>query len=208
MEQKFYQKTWFIWLMLIFLFPVGLFLLFKYSDYSMKTKGIITVVILALAAYSVAHKPAEQPKQAPAQQVAAVEQKTDTKVCDVAGLGDTKDRFADEHHSPSTDSGMMASYQTDGLTVVFDENKRAINITITAEPKGKIRPTVAKMVPSDAAIENATTDKSDPALTKDHKNGHSEKLKAACPASNGDFEIIDVYDTQTMTYLHTVIGTK
>ena len=28
MQDKFYKKNWFIWLMIIFIFPLGLFLLF------------------------------------------------------------------------------------------------------------------------------------------------------------------------------------
>ena len=44
---KFYEKAWFIWVMMFFFFPVGLFLLWKYSAYSTKAKGFITCVIVA-----------------------------------------------------------------------------------------------------------------------------------------------------------------
>ncbi len=49
---KFYEKTWFMWLMLVFFFPVGLFLLWKYSAYSNKAKGIITCLIIGLLIFS------------------------------------------------------------------------------------------------------------------------------------------------------------
>lgn len=44
-EKKFYQKGWFMWLMLIVFFPIGLFLLWKNPDYSRKTKTIISVIL-------------------------------------------------------------------------------------------------------------------------------------------------------------------
>lgn len=44
---KFYQQSWFIWIMLFLFFPVGLFLLWQYADYTTKSKGIITALILA-----------------------------------------------------------------------------------------------------------------------------------------------------------------
>lgn len=42
--KKFYQKQWFMWLMLFIFAPIGLFLLWKYSDYSNKKKLIITAI--------------------------------------------------------------------------------------------------------------------------------------------------------------------
>jgi uncharacterized membrane protein len=46
MEKKFYQKTWFIVLSLIFFFPVGIYLMWKYTSWSKKAKSIATVVVL------------------------------------------------------------------------------------------------------------------------------------------------------------------
>ena len=43
---KFYQKNWFIWLVLIIFFPVGVFLLWKYSQYSKISKVLISIVVL------------------------------------------------------------------------------------------------------------------------------------------------------------------
>lgn len=43
-KKPFYTSGWFIWLMLIFLCPVGLFLLFKYSKYENRTKIIISFI--------------------------------------------------------------------------------------------------------------------------------------------------------------------
>lgn len=44
--EKFYQRTWFIILLLIFFFPVGLFLMWKYSDWNKIVKIIITVLLV------------------------------------------------------------------------------------------------------------------------------------------------------------------
>ena len=45
MDKKWYQKTWFTILMLICFFPVGLFLMWKYTSWSKVAKIIITVVL-------------------------------------------------------------------------------------------------------------------------------------------------------------------
>lgn len=57
-NKKFYQKIWFMWLMLFLFFPVGIFLLYKYSDYSKKTKAIIAClsVLLCIVANSNSHQ--------------------------------------------------------------------------------------------------------------------------------------------------------
>jgi lysyl-tRNA synthetase class II len=43
---KFYQKTWFIWLMLIFLAPVGIILLWVQKKYRPTTRVILSIVFL------------------------------------------------------------------------------------------------------------------------------------------------------------------
>lgn len=58
---KFYQKTWFIILMLIFVWPVGLFLMWKYTAWNKILKGVITVFLVWLAYGMITAKP--QPKQ-------------------------------------------------------------------------------------------------------------------------------------------------
>jgi hypothetical protein len=46
---KWYQRTWFIIAMLIFFFPVGLYLLWKHSTVSTKTRWVITGALVAIA---------------------------------------------------------------------------------------------------------------------------------------------------------------
>jgi hypothetical protein len=43
MNKKIYQKSWFMWLMLIFVTPVGVFLLWKNSGFSSKAKMALSV---------------------------------------------------------------------------------------------------------------------------------------------------------------------
>lgn len=43
---KFYQKTWFIWLMLIFIAPVGIILLWTQKKYKPATRVILSIVFL------------------------------------------------------------------------------------------------------------------------------------------------------------------
>ena len=53
---KFYEKDWFVVLMLILCFPVGLFLMWKYSKWQKVAKIIVTIVIAAIAIFSDASK--------------------------------------------------------------------------------------------------------------------------------------------------------
>ena len=53
---KFYEKDWFVILMLILCFPVGLFLMWKYSKWQKVAKIIVTIVIAAIAIFSDASK--------------------------------------------------------------------------------------------------------------------------------------------------------
>lgn len=47
----FYKKRWFIWVMLIFIPPIGLILLWTVSNYSTKSKLIISLVFCGLFMY-------------------------------------------------------------------------------------------------------------------------------------------------------------
>lgn len=49
--EKWYRKTWVIILFLIFFFPVGLFLLWRYKEWSIITKIVITVCVILIAIY-------------------------------------------------------------------------------------------------------------------------------------------------------------
>lgn len=48
MNKKWYQSALFMWVMLVFFFPIGLFLLWRYSEYSKKAKIIITAFFVIL----------------------------------------------------------------------------------------------------------------------------------------------------------------
>src|SRR5699024_8937376 len=44
-EKKFYQKNWFVILTLIFVFPIGLYLMWRHTDWKPKTKKIVTGIV-------------------------------------------------------------------------------------------------------------------------------------------------------------------
>lgn len=57
MEEKFYQKTWFIWLMIFIFWPVGLVLLWMSQKYSKKIKLIVTALFIAVVAFGISNSP-------------------------------------------------------------------------------------------------------------------------------------------------------
>lgn len=47
MNKKWYQSTGLMWVTLVLFWPIGLFLMWKYNNYSEKVKVAITLIILA-----------------------------------------------------------------------------------------------------------------------------------------------------------------
>lgn len=61
MQNEWYKKPIVIILFLIFLFPIGLFLMWKYTDWSTKTKGIVTAALALLFVVALASGGSETP---------------------------------------------------------------------------------------------------------------------------------------------------
>ncbi len=87
MTKKWYQQTWGIVLLFVLFFPVGIYLMWRYADWSQKAK-IIVSVIFAIIAVSIAMNPAEPKTQQAKQEEksqATVQQKP-TATFDVPAL--------------------------------------------------------------------------------------------------------------------------
>lgn len=52
-NKQIYEKTWFIILLLIFFFPVGLFLMWKYSQWNKAVKIIVTILVGLMVVFTV-----------------------------------------------------------------------------------------------------------------------------------------------------------
>ena len=81
---KFYQKTWFVVLMLLVFFPVGLFLMWRYQKFNQIARIIITEII-ALAAIPAFTGGSDETATDPAlEETPAVEAEADTSEEDKA----------------------------------------------------------------------------------------------------------------------------
>ena len=213
MQDKFYKKNWFIWLMLIFIFPLGLFLLFKYSNYSNRTKGIITVIILGLVIWGQL-MPTDQtaPQQVPKETV-ITEQTTEEEpqkeeipelICQQAGIGDTLDSWKDEYGDPIKDNDMTKTFENDKLLTVFADD-RALNITVQNNKNGKKdNDLINKILPTD--IEKISEEDTSDDITMKHKEiYHSDLIKKVIPKSDGTVTVIDQFDKKSGKYLTTTI---
>lgn len=213
MQDKFYKKNWFIWLMLIFIFPLGLFLLFKYSNYSNRTKGIITVIILGLVIWGQL-MPTDQtaPQQVPKETV-ITEQTTEEEpqkeeipelICQQAGIGDTLDSWKDEYGDPIKDNDMTKTFENDKLLTVFADD-RALNITVQNNKNGKKdNDLINKILPTD--IEKISEEDTSDDITMKHKEiYHSNLIQKIIPGSDGTVTVIDQFDKKSGKYLTTAI---
>lgn len=213
MQDKFYKKNWFIWLMLIFIFPLGLFLLFKYSNYSSRTKGIITVIILGLVIWGQL-MPTDQtaPQQVPKETV-TTEQTTEEEpqkeeipelICQQAGIGDTLDSWKDEYGDPTNDNDTIKTFENDKLLTVFADD-RALNITIQNNKNGKKdNDLINKILPTDVK-KISEEDTSDDVIMKHREIYHSNLIQKVIPGSDGTVTVIDQFDKKSGKYLTTTI---
>lgn len=51
-KKEFYKESWFMWVMLIFFAPIGIFLMYKYDqNFSRKTKIVISIIAIIFTVY-------------------------------------------------------------------------------------------------------------------------------------------------------------
>lgn len=62
MNEKFYQKTWFIVLMIVVFWPIGLILLWKSKKYTTKVKIITSIFFILIVSYGMLNSPSQAPK--------------------------------------------------------------------------------------------------------------------------------------------------
>jgi hypothetical protein len=75
MNQKWYQKDWFLWACLILFAPVGIFLLWKNKRYSKNTTIALTVIFSILFIIALTHGKTNKPTE----QIAATSQQQEVK---------------------------------------------------------------------------------------------------------------------------------
>lgn len=208
MQDKFYKKNWFIWLMIILFFPLGIFLLFKYSNYSLKTKNIITLIVVVIV-IACRFVPAEQtttqtPKKIATEQTVEKEQPQPELICQQAGIGDTLDSWKDEYGSPEKDNDMTKTFKNDRLLTVFADD-RALNIIIQNNKNGKKdNDLISKILPTD--IKKISEEDTSSDTTMKHKEiYHSDLIKKVIPKSDGTVTVIDQFDKKSGKYLTTTI---
>ncbi|WP_319403247.1 hypothetical protein [uncultured Anaeromusa sp.] len=91
-ENKFHQRLWFAWIMIIFFFPVGLFLLWKYKHHSLKARLAITGILLAIILFNGVFgdkkgaTPAKQPQATPSAATASAPAVSAPLPKDISGL--------------------------------------------------------------------------------------------------------------------------
>ncbi|WP_214783255.1 hypothetical protein [Exiguobacterium sp. S3] len=108
---KFYQKTWFVVLMLLLFFPVGLFLMWRYQKFNQIARIIITVII-ALAAIPAFTGGSDETATDPAlEETPAVEAEADTSEEDKAAAEEAAKKEAEEAKKKEEQEKALAEAQ-------------------------------------------------------------------------------------------------
>ncbi|WP_252238860.1 hypothetical protein [Clostridium sp. VAP51] len=120
---KWYEKTWVIILFLIFFFPVGLYLVWKHSEFSKKTKIIITAVILVVAIIGGGSN-SQTPKTSNA--ISSKVEKLESQYKPVLESGKTYDVMTDDEGKTTVD--MLNNWEklSDNFKTEYQESKNAI----------------------------------------------------------------------------------
>ena len=126
-----------------------------------------------------------------------------SKISKKASIGATKNAFEEEHKL--TEQTMFSIYDDKRFLVLYDNN-RIISITIQTPNKEEYNEQMIEaMMPEDAQNVKRITDNTDDMLMKEKITGTSEKLKQVVPTSQGEFEILNVFDKASGNYIKTII---
>lgn len=120
-DKKLYQKTWFIILLLVVFWPVGLFLMWKYTNWNKLVKIIITVIcVFALISYGIGGSEKETDLQESEGATEVVnEQETETET----GIVDEEEAEELKHfEKDALDNQLIEDLVSAGMTVDNIEN--------------------------------------------------------------------------------------
>ena len=155
MKKKWYQSAVLMWVALIFFFPVGLFLLWKYSTYSKKGKIIITAIIVILAIWGMSgNKNNSNTTNAP-QQVTSSSSASSAS----SSASNKKEQKKEEPAVPVEYKSALKKAQIYGTTMHM--SKAGIYQQLTADEGEQFSPEAAKY-----AVDNLKIDYKNEALKK------------------------------------------
>jgi len=152
-QNEWYQKNWVITLFLIFIAPVGIFLLWKYTHYGHKTKIFISLVFGLIFAGNLVAQTYDEPNITPPQPVTTQQQNNlpstppqditpppqpvttqqqnnlPSKISVLPSIGATREEFGKTFKAYSGNGSDYVRYNNDGILVMFDGD-RAISVTL------------------------------------------------------------------------------
>lgn len=142
---KFYQKNWFIILMLIIFFPVGLILMWKYAAWNKIAKWIVTGVIAVMAVFAIFTEPEEIEKEE--KTTTTNNKEKDTNKAKETKSNDNKKK--EKEDKPLTDEERLKkNIKDESVTlkdVEFVDSEDKIMITIEVSPALSKKSTVQAM---------------------------------------------------------------
>ena len=218
-ELKWYQKSWAIWLLIFVFWPVGLYLLWKYGNYSKTTKLVVTgfIAISYLILFKNNNSQPNQPtvaitqqeqKSEPVQKQVEVLHPEIQKISAVPSIGATRVEFEKYHKQNASNSVSDIRYDNDNFIVTFvdstgndsaDKNNRAFMVYIQKE--NTTDEEIKMFIPSDATDLKVTNQYSDNMMTSIEFEGKSEMLAQVYPKSGGSFGFGTVQNKQTGKFI-------
>ena len=109
-------------------------------------------------------------------------------------------------HNLTNDNNVIKVYD-DGHFSATILDGRIVNLDIDHTEGHKMDSIVTDLLPADGVEISSSVDNSDALLSKHISVGHSDILDIAVPSSGGYYTRVDIYDSKSGNYIHTVIAT-
>jgi chemotaxis protein histidine kinase CheA len=228
-KSEFYKETWFMWASLVIFAPVGIFLMWKYSQLKENAKIILSVVFSVIFVMiwvpscvglgnNNSEKKAEQQLSDNKQIVQEVEKKINT-------IGDPKTVTIDKsqtvndaktaYNELTNEQKGMVSYSSLKILVIADDNITTLESKATADKAAADKAAADKAAAEKAAADQAAADKvaadkaaaeqaaADQAAAQASQNTASVSSSSSASQSSSETTETTVYITNTGEKYHT-----
>ncbi|MGV3155481.1 hypothetical protein [Staphylococcus simulans] len=128
MNEKWYQKSWFVILMLIFLFPVGLFLMWYFKKWNNPIRWILTVIIVFISIFSIFDNSDEKEKNIKPKDEKSTQDKRTTNKDNGKGKKHKKENVSDTDIKHTKQNGYDVYTRDAGMPLSLNSDFNSMSV--------------------------------------------------------------------------------
>lgn len=127
MERKFYETDWFMWLMLFFVAPVGIFLLWKYKRFNPKVRIILSIVFSVFFIFMMITAQIDEARKIESEKQEAIKIEAQKKADEEKKKIEDEKKRLEELNKPSEFEGITIGQKEKLKDFIQGEAKKSIN---------------------------------------------------------------------------------